>query len=162
MLNISNLQTLKNPINLIIRIVEVFWVFVFYLGGRWEKGKGICVLILAGIELISFTVACMELCFGFLLRTVLITEGYFSYLHRGLLSPAHQQGSWRYIKIWEGVQLGYLTPSDNRDIPDHMASWFFAFQTLSNTPNTWFINNLLYKMLRMLYNLQSVPTVSDH
>ena len=35
------------------------------------------VLVLAGIELIFFTVASMGLCFGFVLETVLITEGCF-------------------------------------------------------------------------------------
>jgi len=33
------------------------------------------VLVLAGIELIFFIVASMGLCFGFVLKTVLITEG---------------------------------------------------------------------------------------
>ena len=37
------------------------------------------VLVLAGIELIFFTVAGMGLCFGFVLKTVLITQGRFSY-----------------------------------------------------------------------------------
>ena len=37
------------------------------------------VLVLAGIELIFFIVASMGLCFGFVLETVLIIQGYFSY-----------------------------------------------------------------------------------
>ena len=37
------------------------------------------VLVLAGIELIFFIVACMGLWFGFVLETVLITQGCFSY-----------------------------------------------------------------------------------
>ena len=37
------------------------------------------VLVLAGIELIFFIVASMGLCFGFVLETVLITQGCFSY-----------------------------------------------------------------------------------
>ena len=39
----------------------------------------ISVLVLAGIELIFFTVASMGLCFGFVLKTVLITQGCFIY-----------------------------------------------------------------------------------
>lgn len=38
MLNISNLQRLEKHINLIIRVVEVFWVFGFYLW-RWGEGE---------------------------------------------------------------------------------------------------------------------------
>jgi len=41
----------------------------------WSK----CVLVLAGIELIFLTVAPMVLCFGFAMKTVLITQGCFSY-----------------------------------------------------------------------------------
>jgi len=37
------------------------------------------VLVLAGIGSIFFTVACMELCLGFVLKTVLIIQGCFSY-----------------------------------------------------------------------------------
>ena len=37
------------------------------------------VLVLAGIELIFFTVASMGLCFGFVLKTVLIIQGCFCY-----------------------------------------------------------------------------------
>ena len=39
----------------------------------------LAVLVLAGIELIFFIVASMGLCFGFVLETVLITQGCFSY-----------------------------------------------------------------------------------
>lgn len=43
--------------------------------------KGLCVivLILAKIELFFFTVTGMQLWFGFLMKTVLIAEGCFSY-----------------------------------------------------------------------------------
>ena len=45
-----------------------------------EQSDKLChVLILAGIELISFIVAGMGLCFGFVLETVLIIQGCFSY-----------------------------------------------------------------------------------
>ena len=37
------------------------------------------VLVLAGIELVFFTVASMGLHFGFVLKTVLITQGRFHY-----------------------------------------------------------------------------------
>lgn len=39
MLNISNLQRLENHINITIRVVEVFEVFGFYLGGWDRKGE---------------------------------------------------------------------------------------------------------------------------
>jgi len=29
---------------------------------------------------------------------------------------------WRCTRSWEGTQLGQLSPADQRDIPDHMAS----------------------------------------
>ena len=37
------------------------------------------VLVLAGVEFIFFIVASMGLCFGFVLETVLITQGCFCY-----------------------------------------------------------------------------------
>jgi len=37
------------------------------------------VLVLAGIELNFFAVACMGLCFGFVLRRALLTEGCLCY-----------------------------------------------------------------------------------
>ena len=37
------------------------------------------VLVLAGVKLIFFIVAGMGLCFGFVLETVLITQGCFHY-----------------------------------------------------------------------------------
>jgi len=37
------------------------------------------MLVLAGIGLIFFVVANMGLCFGFVLKTVLIIQGYFHY-----------------------------------------------------------------------------------
>jgi len=38
----------------------------------------VSVLVLAQIELIFFTEASIRLCFGFVLKTVLITQGCFS------------------------------------------------------------------------------------
>ena len=43
--------------------------------GFGSGGAAGFVLVLAGIELIFFLVAGMGLCFGFVLRTVLITQG---------------------------------------------------------------------------------------
>lgn len=42
------------------------------------------VLVLAGVELISFTVSSMGLCFGFALNTGLITERCFVVAEQGL------------------------------------------------------------------------------
>ena len=39
---------------------------------------------MAGIDLIFFIVACMGLQFGFMLKTVLITQGCFSYAEQSL------------------------------------------------------------------------------
>ena len=39
-----------------------------------------------------------------------------------LLTPPHQQIGWGCTRSWEGTQLGQLTPTDPRDIPDHMMS----------------------------------------
>ena len=86
------------------------------------------VLVLAGIELIFFMVASMGLCFGFVLKTVLIIQGYFSYseqcLHRvKVFSASHPTPPARRLggtRSWEGTQLGQLTPTDQRDISDHM------------------------------------------
>ena len=39
-----------------------------------------------------------------------------------LLTPPHQQEGWGCTRTWEGTQLGQLTPTDQRDIPHHMAS----------------------------------------
>lgn len=38
-----------------------------------------CVLVLAGVELIFLTVAALGPCFGFVLETVLVTQGWFGY-----------------------------------------------------------------------------------
>ena len=50
--------------------VVLIFVVVFYYPS---------VLVLAGIELIFFIVASMGLCFGFVLKTVLIIQGCFRY-----------------------------------------------------------------------------------
>ena len=48
-------------------------------GIEMEVRVRLAVLVLAGIELIFFTVASMGLCFGFVLKTVLIIQGCFCY-----------------------------------------------------------------------------------
>lgn len=52
------------------------------LAENFSKNLGIAynsVLVLAGLELIFFTVASVGLCFGVVLETVSITHGCFSY-----------------------------------------------------------------------------------
>ena len=49
------------------------------MGHRHIAGGEVLVLVLAGIELVFFVVAGMGLCFGFVLKTVLITQGCFRY-----------------------------------------------------------------------------------
>ena len=39
-----------------------------------------------------------------------------------LLTPPHQRAGWGCTRSWEGTQLGQLTPTAQRDIPDHMTS----------------------------------------
>ena len=89
------------------------------------------VLVLAGIELIFFIVASMGQCFGFVLKTVLITQRCFSYCWAGLTQsqglfcfspqPTSEQAEGG-TRSWEGTQPGQLTPTDQKDIPDHMTS----------------------------------------
>jgi len=86
---------------------------------------------LAGIELIFFILAGMGLCFGFVLKTILITLGCFSCFPAVLtqsgpfllLVPPHQQVGWGCTRSWEGTQLGQLTSGDQRDVPYRMTSW---------------------------------------
>lgn len=44
-----------------------------------DGGPGLCVLVVAGVERIFFPVAAMGLCFGFVLKTWVITKRYFCY-----------------------------------------------------------------------------------
>lgn len=61
------------------------------------------------------------LCFGFVLKAnVSITAEQSS---RGLFcSSSHQWGGWRGTRSWEGTQQGQMTPTEPRDIPDHLGS----------------------------------------
>ena len=87
------------------------------------------MLVLAGIELIVFIAANMGLCFGFVLKTVLIIEVFTiaeQCLHKAkAFSAPHTTtpaSSWGCTRSWEGTQPGQLTPTDRRDIPYHMMS----------------------------------------
>ena len=39
-----------------------------------------------------------------------------------LLTAPHQRGGWGCTRSWEGTQPRQLTPTDPRDVPDHMMS----------------------------------------
>ena len=96
------------------------------------QGYSQCLGVLVLAAIIFFIVASMGLCFGFVLETVLITQGCFSCCwavptqSQGLFcfsTPPHQRVGWGCTRSWEGTQLGQLTPTDQRDIPYHMTSW---------------------------------------
>ena len=65
------------------RCLFLFYLLFYFLtvnDGKYCRRKSVSsVLVLAGIELIFFIVARMRLCFGFVLRTVLIIQGCFRY-----------------------------------------------------------------------------------
>jgi len=90
------------------------------------------VLVLAEVELISFIVARMGLCFGFVLKIVLITQRCFLLLlssaHTAsrsflLLTLPHQRVGWGCTRIWEGTQPGQLTAAGQTDMPYDMTSY---------------------------------------
>ena len=82
-------------------------------------------LALAGIELIFLTVASMGLCFGFVLGTVLVTQGCFRCCRaaltrsQGLCCPSPHPTSEQAggQEEWGGDTAG---TADQRGIPDHM------------------------------------------
>ena len=87
----------------------------------------LAALGLVVIQSIIFIVASMGLCFGFVTKTALITQGCFSYCWavlsqcQSLFCCSHHPASekmwsWR-IRDWEGAQLGQLTPADQRNSP---------------------------------------------
>lgn len=71
----------------------------------------VCALVLIGIELIFSIVHCMGLCFGFVLKTVLITHRCFRYCWAVLREAQplllstrpHQQVDWQCRRTWEGT-----------------------------------------------------------
>ena len=90
----------------------------------------VTVLVLAGTELIFFTVASMGLswiCAG----NSADNTGVFQLSLSSACTeprpslprtPPHQRAGWGCTRSWEGTQLGQLTPTDQRDVPHHMAS----------------------------------------
>jgi len=75
------------------------------------------VLVLAGIELIFFLVACVVVCFGFVMKIVLITHQCFSYCWAIadtesrpllLLTPSRQRAGWGWARYLERSQPGRL------------------------------------------------------
>jgi len=74
----------------------------------------VCVVVLAGIELIFFVVAGMGLCFGSSLKTMLISQGCFSYClavltqSQGLFCFSHHSTSeqaWSVQEVGRGHSL---------------------------------------------------------
>jgi len=88
------------------------------------------VLVLAGIKLIFFIVACMVLCFSVVTETAMVTHPWFSYCsavfaqRQGLSAPhtTYQRVGWECTRTWEGTQLRQLTPANQRSIPYHITS----------------------------------------
>lgn len=81
------------------------------------------LLVLAGKELTSFTVASVELHFGFALNTALICRAVLFLLSRActqsrpfLFVLPGWWGDWRCVGGWEVTQLAQVTPADQRDI----------------------------------------------
>ena len=85
------------------------------------------MLVLAGVELIFFTVAGKGLCAGNSVDntgmfSLLLSSAYTESRPFLLLTAPHQQGGWGCTKSWEDTQLGQLTPTDQRDTAYHMMS----------------------------------------
>ena len=55
------------------------FVHIYFKAGIFSLSIGTGVLVLAGVHFIFFIVASMGLCFGFVLESVLIIQGCFSY-----------------------------------------------------------------------------------
>ena len=86
------------------------------------------ILVWTGTELVFFEVACVGLCFGFMVERVLITKACLllssacTASRPFFLTPPHQRVGWGCTRSWEGTQLGQLTPTDQKDVPYHMMS----------------------------------------
>jgi len=103
-------------LGIVYNIKENYWAFV---------------LLFTGIELFFFVVASMGLRFEFVLKSVLIMQGCFSYCWAVvtqesspflLLIPSPQRIGWWCKRSWEKTQLEQPTTAAQRDIPCHMIS----------------------------------------
>lgn len=89
------------------------------------------LLVLAGKELTSFTVASVELHFGFALNTALICRAVLFLLSRACTQSRpfpYPTPSVRGLGLHKdlgngGTHLGQVIPHGQRDTPDLMASW---------------------------------------
>lgn len=104
----------------------------------------------SGTESIFLTVA--GLWFGFVLKAVLITQGWFNSCWAGLAQSqelfclsAHPSERLRVHRELGGTRLGLLTPNDLRDIPDH--TWHHA----------QYIKLRMFRVLVFVFSSQSYP-----
>lgn len=92
-----------------------------------QQAKNADILVLARLELSFLIIACMALCFGFVMKSVLKTQWYSNYCQAdleqrpdifcfSLLPTSEQARRAQGIGRW---QLGWLTPTDLRDILYH-------------------------------------------
>lgn len=91
-----------------------------------ENSHSFIVLCLFGIELIFFITHIF-----YILLTVIITHQYFGYCavlaqRPGLhfffpFCPPPSASRLGWARHWEGTQPGWVTPTIQRDIPDHMS-----------------------------------------
>lgn len=94
-------------------------------------------LLLAGIELILFAVARMGLCFGFLLETMLTTQGYLNYSWGGLAQYQGQgtkgisetTGHQCRTKTGERLMWGHCSGTGNCFFWHHL-SFFMVYLSL--------------------------------
>ena len=88
------------------------------------------VPVLAGRELIFFIVAGIRLCFGVVMKTVLVHTNVLVIAEQSLHTlkacsvshtalPVSRLGM---VRSWVGTQTGQLTQTGQRDIPYHMTS----------------------------------------
>lgn len=106
------------------------------------------MLVSPGVELIFFTVASTGLWFGFVLNRELTTERCFCYpvLSRIYTDPKPfllfaVPCQWRSLGTWgwEKTQLWWVTPTDQRDIPDLMTSYsvYKVWEEKGDRENAW-------------------------
>lgn len=128
------------------------------------------VLVLAGIQIIYFTVAGMGRCFRFVLKIVLIIRGCFCHCWTKLaqsrrflvlIQPSQKRG-WGWRRSWVGKQPGrpQLTPGIFHSVMScltYKASWTPAYGKGWNFMVFLCIQLLLY-LLDCLYFNQHVPS----